>query len=471
MANVHPNARSRAGIEARAAARPLPGPGLDAEWQRIAHLVGLAEASRSGSALSEDFSTSFDAVSEAVVDGRRDGVWRKLADIVPESAIPSLTSIDIDLLALAMAPDARPLLAARLHSLQPQSGGPYPSLALIQELLMLDTDDEIDCLYERLAPAAPLAAFDLVRIAGEGAYQTVRASPVAVRTILGRPVDLAPPPGAHLVTARAGFDDLVLPEKAIASLRDLVSWIRHHETSARNWGLRTMHGPLALFSGPSGTGKTFAASVVADALSEETGEPWALYALDLGRIMSKYVGETEENLNRLLDALHGRRAILQIDEADGLLGKRGEVSDARDRYANLEVSHMLSRFERHNGPVILTTNLRANIDAAFLRRFQLVIDFPAPDLEARTALWERSLPTTIPGADRIAKLQLAEAVRLSGGSILNAATYATVLAAGNSGELEAGHIARAVWAELSKNNRQVRRSEIGFLADYVEAEE
>src|SRR5690606_26886964 len=184
-------------------------------------------------------------------------------------------------------------------------------------------------------------------------------------------------------------------------------------------------GPLALFTGASGVGKSIAATAIAAELSELTGEPWALYTLDLGRVMSKYVGETEENLNRLLDALDGRRAILQIDEADGLFGKRGEVTDARDRYANLEVSHMLSRFERHAGPVILTTNLRSNIDGAFLRRFQQIVDFPAPDTRARKILWKKLLPPRAPRAEGFEGEELASAVRLSGGAIHNAAFFAS----------------------------------------------
>jgi SpoVK/Ycf46/Vps4 family AAA+-type ATPase len=153
------------------------------------------------------------------------------------------------------------------------------------------------------------------------------------------------------------------------------------------------------------------------------------------------------------------------------LGKRGEVSDARDRYANLEVSHMLSRFERHMGPVILTTNLRANVDSAFLRRFQLVVDFPAPDAEARAMLWDRLLPT---GAPRDAALDLAaigQAARLSGGAITNAAHYAAVLAAETDTAITPAHVARAVWAELMKDGRQVRISEIGFLADHLDKTE
>ena len=184
--------------------------------------------------------------------------------------------------------------------------------------------------------------------------------------------------------------------------------------------------------------------------------------------MSKYVGETEANLNALLSALEGRNAILQIDEADGLLGKRGEVTDARDRYANLEVSHMLTRLEAHEGPVILTTNLRANVDTAFLRRFQLIVDFPSPDAEARAALWGRLLPPRAPLAEGVDLGRLGQEVRLTGGQIQNAASYAAVLALEEGGAIGLRHIARAVWAELSKDSRQIRPSEMGFLAQHLQ---
>ena len=237
-----------------------------------------------------------------------------------------------------------------------------------------------------------------------------------------------------------------------------------------DWGARPLGGPLALFCGPSGSGKSFAAAIIAAELSAQTGETWALYALDLGRIMSKYVGETEQNLNALLDALDGRRAILQIDEADGLLGKRGEITDARDRYANLEVSHMLSRFERHAGPVILTTNLRANIDAAFLRRFQQIVDFPAPDTGARETLWEKLLPAGAPRAPRARhRANWPSAVRLSGGAIHNAAFFASVLACERGAADRAARISRAPSGPSS--TRTTGRSaapNLAPLADYLE---
>jgi SpoVK/Ycf46/Vps4 family AAA+-type ATPase len=333
---------------------------------------------------------------------------------------------------------------------------------------MLGDGADLDALYDRVSPTAPLAASGLVRVSGDGPYQQLKATALAQKAVLGRVTDVTPPPGATLETRRARWKDLILPPRTIRALHDFVAWLRFSSRIAE-WGGPCCTGPLALFTGASGTGKSLAATVIAAELSEAGDEPWALYTLDLGRVMSKYVGETEENLNRLLDSLDGRRAILQIDEADGLFGKRGEITDARDRYANLEVSHMLSRFERHCGPVILTSNLRSNIDSAFLRRFQMVIDFPSPDVDARSSLWSMLIP---PGAPREETLDLAElaSVRLSGGAIQNAAHYASILACEAGAPVARTHLARAVWAEINKENRQVRLSEMGALAHHLEGE-
>ncbi|MCB4768047.1 AAA family ATPase [Ancylobacter sp. Lp-2] len=441
---------------------------LDGEWARVELLVMLAESLRSGATLPDAFPARFDDAGERVAGERANGSWAALRNVTAETVLHQFIQLDLDILALALAPEARPALAPRFHSLQPHTGEANPCLALIQELLMLDGGEQIGMLFDRLEPHSPLVASGIVRVVGKGAYQSVSASPVAAKALLGRATDLSPPPGAHLVTVEASWDDLVLPPAALADLRGFSTWIRCRDGVIDDWKARPLGGPLALFCGPSGSGKSFAAAVIATELTARTGENWALYALDLGRIMSKYVGETEQNLNALLDALDGRRAILQIDEADGLLGKRGEVTDARDRYANLEVSHMLSRFERHAGPVILTTNLRANIDAAFLRRFQQIVDFPAPDTKARRLLWERLLPARAPRAADLDIEELASGVRLSGGAIHNAAFFASVLAFEDGGTIAGEHLARAVWAELSKDNRQVRRSELGPLGRYLE---
>lgn len=441
---------------------------FDAEWSRIALLLSMAEAYRTGHNLGEKFSAEFQETSQAVTEARKTGAWSSLKELVSESFLQSFVHLDLDILALALASDARPSFAPRIQSLQPQIPDPHPSLALLQELLMLDDGHEVASLYDRLEPVAPLCSSGLIKITGKGAYQKITTAPMVARVLLGRATDLSPPPGAHLVTGESNWDDLVLPDSSIASLKEYASWIRYRDSVIHDWQTRPIGGPLALFCGPSGSGKSFAAKVIASHLSETSGEHWSLYTLDLGRIMSKYVGETEQNLNALLDALDGRQAILQIDEADGLLGKRGEVTDARDRYANLEVSHMLSRFEHHAGPVILTTNLRSNIDAAFLRRFQQIVDFPAPDAEAREKLWERLLPKNAPRSPEVHTGAIASAVRLSGGAIHNAAFFASILARADGDAISGRHIARSVWAELNKDNRQVRHSELGPLAAYLE---
>ncbi len=442
-------------------------PLLDAEWARIEMMLVLAEAMRTGVELPGSFSDEFDALAGSVETARAAGSWSGLTGIAPRAVLDAMKQLDLDLLALAMAPVARPALGPRFHSLQPQVGSAFPGLPLVQEMLMLKAARDVDLLFQRLSPTSPMVAAGLLRVEGHTPYQILRPGARVIRATLNRDAELAPPPGADLSSHRGKWEDLILPQQALSQLRDFTAWVHHNDHIGSDWGGKTMHGPLALFSGASGTGKTFAASVVANALAERTGEPWALYTLDLGRIMSKYVGETEANLNALLESLDGRRAILQIDEADGLLGKRGEVSDARDRYANLEVSHMLSRFERHNGPVILTTNLRSNVDSAFLRRFQLIVDFPAPDAAARAELWRLLIPPAAPRAKRLEVAAIAEAVRLSGGSIANAAHYAAVLAAEEHTGIDLPHIARAVRAELMKDGRQVRKSEIGFLCDHL----
>ncbi|WP_299302801.1 ATP-binding protein [uncultured Litoreibacter sp.] len=441
---------------------------IDSEWARVHLMLSISEAARTRDHLDDGFAERFDKVSALVTTARNGGSWAVLRDVLSEDHQGELTTLDVDLMSLALAPVANPALGPRIQSLQPQLASPWPGLPLIQELLMLDGGADLGLLFSSLTPTSTLVASGLIRVEGHTPQQMIRPGPALIRTMLGRDPELAPPPGASLSDRRGQWDQLVLPNETLAQLKDFAGWVENGGKVTRDWGGKQGYGPLALFSGASGTGKSFAASVLVTELARRTGHPWALYSLDLGRIMSKYVGETEANLNALLDSLEGRRAVLQIDEADGLLGKRGEVSDARDRYANLEVSHMLARFERHAGPVILTTNLRTNVDSAFLRRFQLVIDFPTPDAQARTALWRVLLPPRAPVSERVDLDLLGEAVRLSGGSIHNAATYAAVLAATEGVDLDLPHIARAVWAELTKDARQVRRSEVGFLAEFLE---
>ena len=311
----------------------------------------------------------------------------------------------LGVLACAVAPEAEPRFGWIFQSLQPGTPQPYPTPALIQELLALDADTARH-LATALAESGNLRRQGLIQMDGEDPYQALRPGPGVTARLLGRPRTESAPPGATRVTLTPSWDDLVLPPEQVTMLEEFLLWIKHRDRVFGDWGGHDCGGPVGLFSGPSGTGKTFAAAV----LSTDLG--WPLYRVDLGTLVSKYIGETEKNLNRLFDAAHGRAMVLQFDEADSLFSKRGEVKEARDRYANMEVSHLLARIESHRGPCLLTTNLRDNLDPAFARRFQVVVDFPRPDARARARLWERLLP---PRAPRSAALAASTAARLAPG--------------------------------------------------------
>ncbi len=449
----------------------VPRPGLDAEWQRLDALLHLVETLRRADEPAKDIEEKFAKLQEDVTQRRAAGAWAGLSQLVDQDQLSELKSFDLDLMALALLPEAMPMMAPRLDALQPYVATPAPSLPLIQEILMLDSADDMALLADRFAPTAPLIRHGLVVLERQGEYLCLRPGPGLISALLGRSATLGPPPGADQVPLGPGWEGLVLPENTLQRLRELAAWIAHKDKIFGDWKGRRISGPMALFAGASGVGKSFAVKVLTRELENLTRNPWVLYRLDLGRIVSKYVGETEKNLNALLDSLHGTQAVLQIDEADGLMGRRGEVSEARDRYANLEVSHMLSRFERHDGPVVLTSNLRRNIDTAFVRRFQVVVDFPGPDAALRGKLWDRLLPQNIPREETLDSTELGAAIPLSGGAIHNAAIYAAVLAADQNSNLGPQHVAQAAWRELNKEARKVRSSELGDLARHLKEEQ
>ncbi len=426
---------------------------LNAEWERIELLGHCLTLSRQGRSAEDEWIDRLKLLQKQVETARNGGAWHAA---VPEP----LTSLEQDVLACAVAPEAAPRVAWMYQGLQPGTPQPYPTPALLQELLALAAADA-GGLYAALGSDAPLRRHNLIQFDAEGPFEPVRPGPGVTDLILNRPVAAAVPPGTLPVTVRATWDDLVLPSAQVTILREFLLYIRHRETFVGKWGGSASGGPVALFSGPSGTGKTFAASVLAAELD------WPLYRVDLGRLVSKYIGETEKNLNRLFDHAHGRSMILQFDEADSLFSKRGDVKEARDRYANMEVSHLLARIELHDGPCILTTNLRTQLDQAFARRFQIVIDFPRPGASARRQLWRRLLPPSAPFDANVDVNLLGDAVSLTGGGIRNAAVHAAYLAAGAGEPIGLGHIATAVWRELGKEGREVNLSELGPLAEYL----
>jgi AAA+ superfamily predicted ATPase len=247
------------------------------------------------------------------------------------------------------------------------------------------------------------------------------------------------------------FDDLVLPERQRDLLRSISAYLHHRDRVLSEWGYeRTVartQGLKVLFAGESGTGKTMAAQVLAAELGLD------LFRVDLATIVSKYIGETEKNLERIFSAADGSNAILFFDEADALFGKRSEVSDSHDRYANIEVAYLLQRMELYPGAVILATNFRRNIDDAFIRRLDFVVDFPFPEVDDRKKIWGLVLPSAAPVADDIDLDFLAAQFKLSGGAIRNCSLAAAFRAADENADISMEHLVRAVAQEYGKQGR------------------
>jgi hypothetical protein len=256
--------------------------------------------------------------------------------------------------------------------------------------------------------------------------------------------------------AVATWDDLVLPDAETVLLRHLVDQVRGRATVLRQWGfgerITRGSGITALFAGQSGTGKSLAAEVIAGELG------LALYRIDLSGVVSKYIGETERNLRRVFDAADEGGSLLLFDEADALFGRRSEVKDSHDRYANIEVSYLLQRMEAYRGLAILTSNQKAALDSAFQRRLRFVIHFPFPDAGEREAIWRRVFPAAAPVRDldyaRLAQLHMA------GGNIRNIALNAAFHAAEAAEPVGMAHLLRAAHGEAAKRERPLSGAEI-----------
>jgi hypothetical protein len=264
-----------------------------------------------------------------------------------------------------------------------------------------------------------------------------------------------------MVPARV-WGDIVLPDNAKEQLQEICRRVtlRHHVLG--KWGfarkLSGGKGVNALFQGHSGTGKTMAAEVIARDLELD------LYKIDLAGVVSKYIGETEKNLDRIFAAAEDASAILLFDEADALFGKRSEVRDSHDRYANLEVSYLLQKMEQHEGVSILATNLRQNLDDAFLRRLAFTVQFPFPDEASRRRIWEGIWPKEAPLAPDVDIAWLAARFMLSGGNIRNAALAAAFLAVNDKSAITQSHVVRAVRAEFQKMGKTLSAVELGLTA-------
>jgi hypothetical protein len=257
--------------------------------------------------------------------------------------------------------------------------------------------------------------------------------------------------GVKLLRPRATFDDLIISRDRQSQLREAIERLDLQSRVFDEWGFLKgrmgARGVRLLFAGPPGTGKTLSAEVIAGALSAD------LLVVDISRVVSKWIGETEKNLSAVFDAAERAQAVLFFDEADALFGKRTEVSDAHDRYANLETAYLLARLESFEGLAVLATNLRQNIDPAFLRRLEFVIDFDEPDREERFALWRCHLPAGAPLGDDVNLYELASLYPVVGGVIRNAATAAGFLAASDGTPIVQNHFVHAIRREYEKAGR------------------
>jgi AAA+ superfamily predicted ATPase len=369
-------------------------------------------------------------------------------------------------------------LAARLRSAFIWLGAPNPGLAALPHrgrVLRFDlpapdagrTRSALLTLWQRAAPAG-VREDAAIHAALHRAASQFHLGPAALDDILER-VHAAPPAEraemiwtaareaarggldsiAQRIETRASFEDVVLPAGQGAMLRDIARHLRQRERVYREWGFGAQlgQGLVALFAGESGTGKTLAAEAIAKEVELD------LYRVDLATLVSKYIGETEKNLKRLFDVAELSGAVLLFDEADALFGKRSEVKDSHDRYANIEVAYLLQRVEAYRGLAVLTTNMKSALDRAFMRRIRFVITFPFPDIAAREQIWRRQFPPTAP----LGEIDFAALARLNvaGGNIRSIAVNAAFKAADAGGRIDQAVLMTAAREEFAKLERSM----------------
>jgi vesicle-fusing ATPase len=380
----------------------------------------------------------------------------RLHDVVPVTATARfaalLTAPVVVLLGDAHAGAGRTVLARTVRLPEPAE-----QLMLWQQALPTRVPSEVALAAGELAQHYRLGARSVAAVAAE--WAALRGDDDELRRLTRQRARVSLGVLAERLEPRATWDDLVLPEGQLALLHDMASQVRHRARVYEEWGFAATSnwgfGVTALFAGDSGTGKTMAAEVIAADLRLD------LFRIDLSAVVSKYIGETEKNLRRLFDAAEQGGAVLLFDEADALFGKRSDVKDSHDRYANLEVAYLLQRMEAYRGLAILTTNLRSNVDRAFLRRLRFVVQFPFPDEGLRARIWARAFPPDTPtaGLDPAALARM----QVSGGSIRAIALGAAFAAAEAGAPVGVRHIVHAAKVEYAKADRTLTDAEIRAL--------
>lgn len=344
---------------------------------------------------------------------------------------------DLLLLALALTPYLDPgLLSRTIHSYFPD-GADFPEFGGYKSkyhrgiiptgetllYLLAGKDPFTRKKYLTIFQDSPLFTRHYIQLGDTSAEEPFYAGPLILEGEFADQLLLekvrAPQPSsgfpAERIQTDLDWDDLVLSEKTLVQIKGLEHWLSYNEQLMESWGLkkRVKPGYRVMFFGPPGTGKTLTAGLLGKFTQKE------VYRIDLSLMVSKYIGETEKNLSRLFEKASGKNWILFFDEADALFGKRTNVRDAHDKYANQEVAYLLQRIEQHPGMVILASNFKSNLDTAFTRRFQSIIDFETPGARERAILWKKNLPTSI-GLEKSLKIEdLAKKYPLTGANIVN----------------------------------------------------
>ncbi|MEU9578122.1 ATP-binding protein [Streptomyces chilikensis] len=399
-------------------------------------------------------------------------LWQREAILLPAALLVEAGELDRDQRAAAesfLAGAAVPVVVSSEDPLRTERA--HGARVTVPHL---DDDEQTELWARALQPVAELGERELRSLVAQFQLppHVVRS---AAATVGRRLPDEAEPDAARLawqagleearigmdqlgrrIEPQAGWDDLVLHERQLGVLREIVAHVRQRATVHQEWGfagtLRRGLGVTAMFAGGSGTGKTLAAEVMAKELGLD------LFVIDLSQVVSKYIGETEKNLRRVFDAAERGGALLLFDEADALFGKRSEVKDSHDRYANLEVSYLLMRMEAYRGLAVLTTNMKQALDTAFLRRIRFVVDFPFPAEHERAEIWRRVIPPQAPvkGIDP----ELLARLTVAGGSIRNIALSGAFLAAEEGDRLQMRHMLAAARTEYQKLERSLTPGEV-----------
>lgn len=262
------------------------------------------------------------------------------------------------------------------------------------------------------------------------------------------------------------WDDIILPVDKLQQLREICNYVKYRQVVYDDWGfdrkLSLGKGLNVLFSGPSGTGKTMAAEIIAHELKLD------LYKIDLSSVVSKYIGETEKNLAKIFKEAETSNAILFFDEADALFGKRSEVKDAHDRYANIEIGYLLQKMEEYTGVVILATNLQKNMDEAFVRRMHFTVEFPFPEEMYRLQIWQHIFPKETPLEETVDFKFMARKFKVPGGNIKNIALAAAFYAADDGKIVTMAHLIQATKREYQKMGRLCDRSDFGEYYELIQ---